>query len=195
MVRSLVCVGIAARCVFLSWREITRSIPMADGRLVWSGILVSVAVGIAIALSAMTSRRLGTMGWTPATVLAHRFYLTLGIAVLWLPMEMMSFETPPAHALMLVALISTAGTLLPMLLLQTALRRTDEVIVLVCKATLPVMSFLLSTLSPSYQWDWLTLSGILLVALVVGWDFVIERAAKRMMLRSASGIGRTVEFH
>ena len=65
-----------------------------------------------------------------------------------------------------------------MLLLQTACAEPTRYIVLVCKATLPVMSFLLSTLSPSYQWDWLTLSGILLVALVVGWDFVIERAAE-----------------
>ncbi len=174
-VRVLACAGILAGCMLLSWTEIVVSTSERASALVWIAIAASAATGITSALSAITSKKLATSGWTSASILAHRFYLTIALALIWLPMEQQTMAIPPRGALALMATIGVIGVLIPLLLLQTALRQTDALTVMICMAAQPILSFALSVPSPAYDWNTLTLLGVLLVTLFVALDVHAQR--------------------
>jgi len=169
-VRALACLGILSGCALLSWEQVATSMTEPSGALVWIAIIAATATGITTALSASTCKQLAASGWNSASVLAHRFYLTVAIAAVWLPLEAVAIVVPEGSTLALMMMVAALGTLIPLLLLQAALRRTDEVSVLVCMAALPILSFLISLPSPAYEWSWITLAGVLVVTLFVGWD-------------------------
>jgi drug/metabolite transporter (DMT)-like permease len=184
-VRILACLGIVGGCALLSWAEITASVSEPSSVLVWTAILACTATGVTSALSAITCKRLGTMGWTPTSTLAHRFYLTVAAALVWLPLQAGSVAMPSADALVLTGIVGAVAILVPLLLLQLALRRTDPVTVMVCMAAQPALSFALSIPSPAYDWSFVTLSGVLVVTLFVGWDLFAQAKA-----RASSGTAR-----
>ncbi len=175
VLRVLACLGILAGCALLCWEEVASSLSEPGSALVWIAIIAATATGITTALSASTCKQLAASGWSSASVLAHRFYLTVAIALVWLPLEGTALAVPEGSLLALMATVGALGTLIPLLLLQLALRRTDEVTVLVCMAALPILSFLIALPSPAYEWSWITLAGVLAVTLFVGWDIWAER--------------------
>ena len=180
LVRMLACLGILAGCALLSWEQVATSFGEPSGTapsaaLVWVAIIAATATGITTALSATTCKQLAASGWSSGSVLAHRFYLTVAIAAVWLPLEAVAIVVPEGSTLALMVMVAALGTLIPVLLLQVALRRTDEVTVLVCMAALPILSFLIALPSPAYEWSWITLAGVLAVTLIVGWDIWAER--------------------
>jgi drug/metabolite transporter (DMT)-like permease len=174
-VRFLACVGIVAGCAFLSWAEIEAAMANPNPALVMMAIAASAVTGIASALSAITSKKLAASGWAPASVLAHRFYLTIAVAAAWLPFEQQDLALPDATTLALIALVGAVAILTPLLLLQIALRRTDALTVMVCLAVQPILSFAISLPSPAYDWDTLTLLGVVVVTAFVGLDVVAQR--------------------
>jgi hypothetical protein len=84
---------------------------------------------------------------------------------------------PASGTFALMAIVGGIGILMPLLLLQIALRRLDELTVLICMAAQPILSFALSIPSPSYDWDTLTLLGVLGVTLFVVLDILVQYRA------------------
>ncbi len=176
-VRLLACAGILAGCALLTWGEVIVSIASPDAALVWIAIIASAATGITSALTAIACKKLGASGWSSASVLAHRFYLTIAIAIVWLSMEQQVVEVPAIDMLALMALVGAVGVLIPLLMLQAALRRTDALTVMICMAAQPILSFALSLPSPAYDWDTLTLTGVLVVTAFVGLDVYMQQTS------------------
>lgn len=173
--RLLACTGILAGCGLLAWAEIAITTTAPSTAMVWIAILACMATGITSALSAITCKKLGAKGWSPPAVLGHRFYLTVAAAAIWLPFESAGMTMPTVDTLLIVAAIGAVAILIPLLLLQIALRRTDALTVMICMAAQPILSFALSLPSPAYDWNLLTLAGVLVVTLFVGWDIVLQR--------------------
>jgi drug/metabolite transporter (DMT)-like permease len=163
----VVCAGIVGGCALLVPVELERAAASS-----WLTVFALVAAAIAGAASILiigAFRRLADSGWRPASILAHRFYLTIAVALVWLVFEegtggMSGLALPaPADALSIVA-VAVIGVMLPLLLMQFAVRKTDGLTLMICMALQPVLSFTLSMLSPAYEWQPVTLAGTLIVA-------------------------------
>jgi drug/metabolite transporter (DMT)-like permease len=163
----VVCAGIVGGCALLVPVELERAAAAS-----WHTAFALVAAAIAGAASTLiigSFRRLADSGWRPASILAHRFYLTIAVALVWLSFESGvgdagSLALPaPADALTIVA-VAAIGVMLPLLLVQFAVRKTDGLTLMICMALQPVLSFMLSMLSPAYEWQPVTLAGTLIVA-------------------------------
>jgi drug/metabolite transporter (DMT)-like permease len=161
----------------LSWAEIAAAMADPNSALVVTAVVASVVTGVASALCAIASKKLAVRGWAPASVLAHRFYLTIAMAAVWLPFAQPELALPDADMLALVALVGAVAVLVPLLLLQIALRSTDALTVMICLAAQPILSFVISMPSPAYDWDALTLFGVVIVTAFVGLDIVAQRHA------------------
>ncbi|MDQ7975971.1 hypothetical protein QYH69_01760 [Paraburkholderia sp. SARCC-3016] len=163
----VVCAGIVGGCALLVPVELERAAAAS-----WHTVFALIAAAIAGAASTLilgSFRKLAGSGWRPASILAHRFYLTIAVALLWLSFEggagsagSLAFPAP-ADVLTIVA-VAAIGVMLPLLLLQFAVRKTDGLTLMICMALQPVLSFMLSMLSPAYQWQPVTLAGTLIVA-------------------------------
>jgi len=175
--RALACAAIVAGCALLAWAEITASLSEPDPALVWTAVAACALSGLTSTVSATASKRLAAQGWRPACVLGHRFYLTIAIAVAWLPAEASGHGLPDGGTLALIVLVGAVGTLVPLLMFQLALRCIDELALMVCLAAQPVLSFLLSLPSPAYDWSVVTLVGIAAVTAGVGADIAAQRRA------------------
>ncbi|QYD68361.1 hypothetical protein KZJ38_19215 [Paraburkholderia edwinii] len=175
-VKLVVCAGIVGGCALLVPVELERAAAAS-----WNTIFALIAAAIAGAASTLiigSFRRLADNGWRPSSILAHRFYLTIAVALAWVWFEggIVSAGTAgsagsvaglalpaPADALTIVA-VAAIGVMLPLLLLQFAVRKTDGLTLMICMALQPVLSFMLSMLSPAYDWQPVTLAGTLIVA-------------------------------
>jgi hypothetical protein len=102
-------------------------------------------------------------------------------------MESSVISTTDASTIALAALIGGVAVLVPPLLLQIALRRTDELSVMVCMAAQPILSFALSLPSPAYNWSTMTLCGVLIVSLFVGLNILAVRKVKGLGPEIAAG--------
>ncbi len=186
--RSLACAGILAGCTLLAWDEIGAALAEPSPAMIVFALVASGAVGIASALSATACQRLAARGWSSASVLAHRFYLTIAVVLVWLLLP--GHDPGPAfghdatmEAVVLVFLTATLVVLIPALMLQIALRRTDALSVLVCMAAQPAIAFVLSMASPAYDWSAVTFAGVALVTLFVGLDLLAKQRASRLASR------------
>ncbi len=175
--RIAACIGIVTGCAALAWTEIT---DIADGMpplLVWAAIGAGALTGIASAMTAIGSKKLAAAGWSPAETLAHRFYLTMAAAGIWLAAAQPGPALPGTGTLLVIGVVGAVAVLLPLLLYQIALRRVDTLSVMVCMATQPILSFLISVPSPAYEWNLLTLAGVIVVTLFAGLDVAAQRRA------------------
>ncbi len=177
MVRLLACAGIVAGCVLLAWAEIASSSMGSPQAVVWTALIATGATGVTSAFSVVICKQLAQGGWTSATTLAHRFYLTIAAAFVWLAIEPGAVTVSPAETLALIAAVGVIGILLPLLLLQIALRRTDELTVMICLAAQPILSYLIALPSPAYDWNGFVLLGAVLVTAFVGLDIAAQRWA------------------
>ncbi len=132
MIRILACVGIVTGCALLSWAEIAVSVAAPSGALIWTAIIATTATGISSACSVAVCKKLALCGWTSSATLAHRFYLTIAVALAWLATESAAIPVLPASTLAVVMMVGAVVILIPLLLLQIALRRTDELTVMIC---------------------------------------------------------------
>ncbi|WP_420992145.1 hypothetical protein ACKI2N_031305 [Cupriavidus sp. 30B13] len=174
--RALACAGIVGGCAILAAAEMQRAAPGGEVLLAGLALFACLMVGVASALVATLSKALATQGWRPGDILAHRFYLTIAAAVLWLAAGGQDATVTPGELSVMLA-IGSVAVLLPMLLLQLAIQRADAVTVLICMAAQPMLSFALSMLSPAYDWSTLTLAGVLVVTAALLLDIRARRAA------------------
>jgi drug/metabolite transporter (DMT)-like permease len=148
----------------------------------------SALAGVASAVMATAFKQLSQDGWSSTSILAHRFYLTIIVAIVWL-LSVGQDAVPAMETLPAVLAIGAVGVLLPLLLMQLALRRTDTLTVMICMAFQPVMSFAFSLLSPSYDWSNVALIGIFVVTVSLSLDIYVQRRAQvpvRPRLRSTA---------
>ena len=76
-----------------------------------------------------------------------------------------------------ILIVAALVVLVPLLLFQLAVRRIDEVTFMVCVAAQPILTFIVSMPSPAYDWNTLTLVGVLIVTAFVGLDILTQRRA------------------
>lgn len=201
--RRVVCAGILAGCALLASDEIGDALGSASWPLVAAALAASAAVGVSSALTVVTCQSLAGKGWASVSVLAHRFYLTVGVVLAWLLLPGQDPGLPfgpEADAATVGLVLLTAGlvVLFPALLVQMALRRTDAFTVLICMAVQPTLTFLMSLASPAYDWNAITFAGVAVVTLFVGLDLLLKQAsgpvapavAPAVGTRRADGAGR-----
>jgi drug/metabolite transporter (DMT)-like permease len=186
--RLVVCAGIVGGCAVLATTELAGTLSNADLMLCGLALGASALAGVASVVMATTFKQLAQDGWSSVSILAHRFYLTIVVALVWL-LSVGQDAVPAIEALPAVLAIGAVGVLLPLLLMQLALRRTDTLTVMICMAFQPVMSFAFSLLSPSYNWSNAALMGILVVTASLSLDIYVQRRAQvrvRPRLRSTA---------
>jgi drug/metabolite transporter (DMT)-like permease len=172
--RVLACLGIVLGCALLSFAEIAATPLQPTGTLVWTAIGASVVAGATSVLGLGASRRLAMSGWTSRSTLAHRFYLTIAVGFVWLALDPPAGAAPDSNSLAWILAVAALVILVPLLLFQLAVRRIDEVTFMVCVAAQPILSFIVSIPSPAYNWNGLTLIGVLAVTLFVGLDILTQ---------------------
>ncbi len=175
--RVVVCTGIVFGCALVAASEVPDALAALDAPEVWLALLASAVAGVASVFTAATSRRLAAAGWSSATVLAHRFYVTIILALLLFPFEQSTLALPDPPVLALTLLVGAVGVLVPLLLFQMALRRIDELTLMICLAAQPLLSYFIALPSPAYDWNWVTLAG---VGVVTG-SLVLDVLASRRM--------------
>jgi drug/metabolite transporter (DMT)-like permease len=173
--RAIACAGIIAGCLLLCSAEMRMLSPEEDIAATVLALVGAGVAGVTSTLSVRHAKTLATFAWTPAEVLAHRFYLTLAIAVIWILLDESSLQLPAATAVPAIMLVSAIGVLAPLLLMQVALRRTDALTVMICFAAQPLLSFLIAIPSPAYAWDVTTLLGVVIVTLFLAFDIMSQR--------------------
>jgi hypothetical protein len=82
-------------------------------------------------------------------------------------------NSPDSNSLAWILAVAALVILVPLLLFQLAVR-IDEVTFMVCVAAQPILSFIVSIPSPAYNWNGLTLIGVLAVTLFVGLDILTQ---------------------
>lgn len=171
--RVFACLGIVAGCAVLTLAEMSAS-ALESAALAWSAIGASAIAGATSVLSLGASRKLAMIGWTSRATLAHRFYLTIAVGLLWLALDPPTATVPDSAALGWILLVATLVIVVPLLLYQLAVRQIDEITFMVCVATQPILSFIVSMPSPAYEWNMLTLVGVLIVSAFFVFDVVAQ---------------------
>jgi drug/metabolite transporter (DMT)-like permease len=180
----VVCAGIVGGCALLVPVELERAAAAS-----WHTVLALIAAAMAGAASTLiigSFSRLADNGWRPASILAHRFYLTIAVALAWVSFEggiggagrVGGLALPAATDALTIVAVAAIGVMLPLLLLQFAVRKTDALTLMICMALQPVLSFMLSMLSPAYDWQPVTLAGTLIVAGALLFDVFAGRKPK-----------------
>lgn len=174
--RILACAGIIAGCALLAYAEASVPDQQADMTILWTAIAASVMAGISSTFSATSSRKLAAHGWAPREVLAHRFYLTIAVALAWFTQVPPETDAPVTDLFLAIVLVAGVGVIVPLLLTQIALRKIDELTLMICLAAQPLVSFLFAVPSPAYAWNNLTLAGVIVVTMFVGLDMATGKA-------------------
>ena len=81
-------------CAVLAFAEIAATELHPAGVMVWTAIGASVVAGATSVLGLGASRRLAMSGWTSRSTLAHRFYLTIAVALVWLALYAPATSAP-----------------------------------------------------------------------------------------------------
>ncbi|HEY3599783.1 MAG TPA: hypothetical protein VGL08_19985 [Paraburkholderia sp.] len=173
--RGVACAGIVGGCAVLALTELNDAPANGDAVLAGVALAASALAGIASTLAAVTFKKLANVGWSASSILAHRFYLTIVMAFVWLVASGQDV-VPATETLPAVLAVAAIGVLLPLLLLQIALRRTDTLTVMICGASQPVISFAFALLSPVYDWSGAALTGVLVVSGALVLDIYAQRS-------------------
>jgi drug/metabolite transporter (DMT)-like permease len=115
---------------------------MIQGAQAAIGVGLVVMCSVSIAATTVVSKRLADLKVPPRRIMAHRFYLLLGIALVMASpfAELLTMIGRNYHVLVLAA---TLGTILSLWLLQKGIERCEPVITVVIIATSPAFSLVL----------------------------------------------------
>ena len=175
-----VCAGVLVGCAVLCVSALRGSGFFApQGGSAWLGLAASALAGLGTVLITISSRSLMQRGWQPGAVLAHRFYVVVPASlVISLGLDLSGLEWTPDLSLVLLG-VALVEVLVPLYLLQFAIRRCDPYTVMVTMAALPALTFLVEGFSPAYAWSWATAGGLLLVTASLAADVVHARRKAR----------------
>lgn len=161
--RIAVCAGILTGCAVLCVAALRGSGFGAGGAQALLGLGASALAGIGAVAITVSSKTLMERGWQPGAVLAHRFYVVVPASLaLSLLAGTGDLAWTGGLSLSLVA-VTVVGVMLPLYFLQYGIRRCEPYTVMVTMTALPVLTFLIEGVSPSYQWSWPTAAGLAIV--------------------------------
>ncbi len=172
--RVVCCAGMIGGCVLLCMAEMRVLSPEEGTAATILAFGAAGLAGVTSTLSARYAKELSLLEWTSADVLAHRFYATLVTAVIWMGLAELPLSLPEPSEIPVILLVSVIGVLAPLLLMQIALGRTDALSVMICFAIQPLLSFLIAIPSPAYDWDAITLLGVVCVSLCLAFDVLCQ---------------------
>src|SRR5262245_55770454 len=112
LLRLLACVGIIGGCALLSWGEVASSMATPSDLLVWMAIAAAIATGASSVLTTAACKKLAVIGWSSRSVLAHRFHLTIAVAVIWFAFGAGDMSMPGSAELGFMAMVGGVGLLL-----------------------------------------------------------------------------------
>lgn len=184
--RLAACGGILAGCALLAGAELG-SAEFSTAMLL--AFAASMLAGVAAAFSATVSRGLALAGWSPLSVLAHRFYLTIAATAAWVLWD--GAPLPGESAMLPLLAVCAVALLAPMLLMQQALRRIDALTVLICMAAQPMLSFAFAMTAAGDAFDSLALAGVAVVTAFLALDI----AGGRQPPAAARRAGRKERAH
>lgn len=174
--RLFACGGILGGCVLMGWSEVADTRPGNELVMAWAAIAASLVAGAATVGTVTASKALAASCWSSRDVLAHRFYLAGAVVLAWLAYDdLLATDAPDVSILALVAAIGAITILVPLLLLQMALRKADALTMMICLSAQPALTFLLASFSPAYQWDLVVLAGVVTATAFLGLDVIAQR--------------------
>lgn len=184
--RMLACLGIVAGTLLLCIVEFDAQAADAGVATMLLALAAGAMTGVTSTFSAQSSRDLSQAGWSPAQILSHRFHLTLLLAVAWIATGDPGVALPPVSAVPAIVLVAAVAVIVPLFLLQVALRHCDTLSVMVCCAVQPLLSFLVTIPSPAHDWNAMTLVGVACVTAFLIFDIAVQRGAIPELRRPAS---------
>ncbi len=143
------------------------------------GLLLCILSGVATVLSTVLSKKMSMNGMTPSLLMATRFYVIIGVSVLWIivrgePVALTS------HQYFQLLGISLGGIILPLYSLQMGIVRSDVNITTMLLATGPLVTFMLQQVMGTHKFSSGSLTGIgFAVLLVISGVVLRARRAKR----------------
>jgi drug/metabolite transporter (DMT)-like permease len=166
--KTVVCLGLLAGCSVLTASAVTGAGFATSNVNGWAGLLAILASGTGSVLITLASKNLSQRGWSSGAILAHRCYLILPMAVLLVHVEG-GFESAEWSVGLTLSLlvIGLGGTIIPIILLQMGIERSDPHTVLVMMAAMPIFTFLFEGFSSLYVWSALTGAGLVIIAALV----------------------------
>ena len=173
-VKLAVCAGLLAGCVVLAVSAVTGAGFAADGVQGWIGLGAILLSAVGSVLITIASKVLSRHGWSTGAVLGHRGYLIIPMALVLVSVE--SGGSAPWSPQLVATLfgVGLIGTVIPMVLLQTGIEKSDPHTVLVMLAAMPILIFLIEGLSPQYVWSALTAAGLAIIAIFIAIDVVFS---------------------
>lgn len=179
--RATACAAMAFGAVLLmgvEWKAGVAKSGSIDTALALGACFVA---GAASAFMANTSKALANAGWSSSSVLAHRFYGTIVLSIIWLAFDSTKVVAQPPATLLAIFFVSVTSVLAPLFLIQKALRTADTLTILICTALQPLLSLLFSFASPSYGWNPIALAGVGMVSV----GLIIDLSRKQQNVEKA----------
>ncbi len=180
--------GIGIACLFMGWTAWEHlAAHDAVAATLWP-LVGCIASGIGSGSGARTCKRLHGMGWSPQAVLAHRFHLSLGLALLWGYCEAPSVAPQSVEVGLAIAAVGAVCVLAPQLLLQRALSSARPGSVLATMALQPAIAYGLSLFRPGYVWHAPTFIAVVLLGVSVAVDIRLDAFTEGAGGEDASGV-------
>ncbi len=167
IVASLGVVASMTVLVGITWFGKTGISTFSNDRIFW-GLTMALVCGVSMAFNNLFSKRLNQKGWDAKEILASRFYILLGMSLLLLNWETISWLQAPMHLLELLG-ISVMGVIIPLFAFQKSLQKLEPIFVSLVLATAPLMTFMIQMFDRRIEFSIWSLSGI---ALVIGFSLL-----------------------
>lgn len=179
--RLAICAGILVACLLLGARQFDGAGHGGLSRVsIWIAMAATAVTGASSALTMSVCAELAERGWSRSGIVSQRFYLTVCATLVWCLLFPDAFQIPiDGRTIGIAAVVTVAGVMLPMLLLQSAVHLCGPFAVLVCMSVQPFISLLLSTSASLQAFDWRTAVGIAVVSVLVIYDVAADRPAPR----------------
>lgn len=155
------CIGILIGTAVLSWAAVAGTSAMGavlTGDAV-TGLVVSAVAGSFATASTFWSKRLSDRGWPPVRIMAHRFYLLVGVAGLigWGTgtIDRALFALWPA-----ILIIAGIGIIVPLYALQVGIRRCHPFVVTVLIGVCPIFTLGFELFDDRLDWSAISALGV-----------------------------------
>jgi drug/metabolite transporter (DMT)-like permease len=161
--------GILAAVLLLIWTTGTGEAiaPGAGAFAVWSSLAACLVSGAAVVATTVYSKRLYLAGWTPARLMAHRFYLLILLALA----DMVWRGVDPGQQLAqhwpVIVTMAVAGIALPIYILQFGIKLSSPVEVAVIIAMTPVFILVFQNFDDRLAFNLASVAGVGLVTFFV----------------------------
>ncbi|NRO98488.1 hypothetical protein GWC77_21425 [Paraburkholderia sp. NMBU_R16] len=187
--RLAICTGVLVACLLLGARQFDGAGHPGLSRLsIWIAMAATAVTGASSALTMSVCADLAERGWSRSAIVSQRFYLTVCATLAWCLVFPDALHIAiDGRTIGIAAIVTVAGVMLPMLLLQSAVQSCGPFAVLVCMSVQPFISLLLSTSASLQAFDWRTAVGIAVVSALVIYDVAADRPAPRRERTMASG--------